>query len=579
MARAKAAGQAPAATVDGAEAAIRKQVDGRERIARSVRAVVLRPDVIRKAVSDRGATKAEPTDDPFGNLQRDGRIVEPPFDPLVLAQLVEYSSELGPCIEAMEVNCDAYGYTLRQLVGTLGEEIPEELKKEIRKERVRLRNFFRASYDDGFTALRRLMRKDLEGTGNAYWEVARNAADKIDAFYHLPSYQMRLGIQDTDLTEYEQVIPIESEDAEGVWTNQKRKAARRFRRYVQWRPGAARPAWFKEFGDPRDLDRETGEYAKPGTRLPFEKRASEIMHWRLYSSRTPYGLPRFIGNLLSIYGSRGAEEINFITFRNNNVPSMFVLVSDGILTDASVERLRKLIETQVKGSDNYSKVVILEAEGIDEPDDIRGGRAHPKIEIKPLSDQQIRDAMFIEYDKANQEKIRRSFRLPPIFTGRSEDYNRATADASTKLAERQVFGPERAAFDAVINLRLLPHLNVRYHEFRSNGPPVAATDDLVNVMGAAERSGAMTPRIGREILEEIAGREFGAIGSGLEPDTPFSLTMAREVKNVGPMTQGQVTALKRLGDVSFLEAIAMARGALEEEVRWRSDHLPMARAS
>jgi capsid portal protein len=258
---------------------------------------------------------------------------------------------------------------------------------------------------------------------------------------------------------------------------------------------------------------------------------------------------------------------------------MFVLVSDGILTDASVERLRKLIETQVKGSDNYSKVVILEAEGIDEPDDIRGGRAHPKIEIKPLSDQQIRDAMFIEYDKANQEKIRRSFRLPPIFTGRSEDYNRATADASTKLAERQVFGPERAAFDAVINLRLLPHLNVRYHEFRSNGPPVAATDDLVNVMGAAERSGAMTPRIGREILEEIAGREFGAIGSGLEPDTPFSLTMAREVKNVGPMTQGQVTALKRLGDVSFLEAIAMARGALEEEVRWRSDHLPMARAS
>jgi PBSX family phage portal protein len=515
-----------------------------------IKAIVVGP-VLKEDLTT-GATKELPEDDFLETLSSEGKIITPPFDPLVLALMPEHSTTLAQVIEAMEVNIAGFGYTLDSRIRADTPGLPENVRREMARERVRLTNFLaHCCFSDSLIAVKRRTRRDEETTGNGYWEVIRSPMTKeIDGFHHIPSYQIRLGVQDEEFTEIKRNRVELQED--GSYKIEQVDEKKRFRRYVQAKMGGLsrsfsqargmRVRWFKEFGDPRVVNNETGEVVKSGD-LPEEKQASELIHWRIYSPRTPYGLPRYVGNLITLFGDRAADEVNFITLRNNNVPSMFVLVSNGILTEPSIKRLEEAVATQINGSNNYSRMIILEAEGAYEGD----GTGIAKVDVKPLTDQQRSDQMFQEYGKNNKTKIREAYRLPPIFVGVSEDYTRATAEASRRLADEQVFAPERTADDEVWNKLIFPAMGVLYHSYRSLGPNVTDDQDLIAAMAASERVGGMTPRIAREFLADIVGRDLGQIDpSKLDPDVPLVLQLAERVKNTGPMTAGQVTAMKAI---------------------------------
>jgi PBSX family phage portal protein len=537
---------------------------------------------VQKSVVDpeRPGVSKELPEDPFTSMTSDGTIIEPPFDMLTLAMLPEHSTELGQCIEAMEVNIEAFGYRFVSRVkmeANDGDKEPpakDELQKSVQREKVFLENFFKyVSLEDSFTGIRRKTRKDVETTGNGYWEVIRNpVTKKIQGFNHIPSYQMRLAVQDEDPTEAMVPILTMKEDNSVVVENV--KTWKRFRRFVQSRAifrrnlsalNGYKMRWFKEFGDPRVWNNETGELQKDDEKLPESKHANEIIHFKLYSARSPYGLPRYIGNLLTIFGDRAAEEINYVTFKNNNVPSMAILVSNGQLTEGSIERITSFVESQIQGSDNYSKFLVVEAEGLMEGED----SGNVKMEIKPLVKDQHTDALFQAYSKNNQDKMRRAFRLPPIYVGRAEDASKANAESARKLADVQVFGPERDEFDSMVNRRILPSLGVVYHTFKTNTPNTTDNQSLVQILAGAEKTGGMTPRIARKVIEDILGIElppfpakFGDMD--FNPDLPFSLLMAEAVKNkADPAEPGQqVTALKSLN--SLLGGILGSRDALEK---------------
>jgi capsid portal protein len=132
--------------------------------------------------------------------------------------------------------------------------------------------------------------------------------------------------------------------------------------------------------------------------------------------------------------------------------------------------------------------------------------------------------MFMGYDEANRTKSRSSFRLPPIFVGQSDDYTRATADASAHMAEEQVFRPERVDFDYRLNRWLMPEIESSLHDFVSNGPNVTMNEDLIAALVSGESAGAMTPNIGRTILSDVLER---AVPQITEPwgDQPFALVL------------------------------------------------------
>ena len=165
--------------------------------------------------------------------------------------------------------------------------------------------------------------------------------------------------------------------------------------------------FFKELGDPRLISTESGN--------PWEKRrgdahaepraraATEILYFKIHSPRSAYGVPRWIGNLLGVIGSRQAEEVNFNYFENKSVPPLAILVSGGRMTDNSVNRVQDYIESNLKGKRNFHKILIIEAESGDKQNEANASRM--KLDIKPLNAAQHNDALFQNYDERNIDKV------------------------------------------------------------------------------------------------------------------------------------------------------------------------------
>jgi PBSX family phage portal protein len=534
----------------------------------------------RKAVDQVQGTKTLP-EDPFKALVTDGHIIEPPFDLLSLSMLPESSSELNQCIESMQVNIEGFGHrqNCRIKLDDNEEKIPESIKKEVKKEKTFLINFFEYATEESYVGFRKKLRKDIETTGNGYYEVIRSMTGKIQSFKHIPSYQMRLGKQDEELIEWDRPI-LELQEDNSIKIR-KIKEYKRFRKFMQSTIISRKNSvvignnyrWFKEFGDPRELNNETGEYEP----TPKNKRANEVVHIKIYSSRSPYGIPRIIGNLLSIYGDRASEEINYITFTNNNIPSMVFLCSNGQLTEDSVKRLESFVESSIQGSDNYSKFLIIEGESFE--DENTEDTGNMKIDVTSLTKDQHDDALFQNYSKNNQDKIRRSFRIPPILVGKSDDYTRTIVESARRIADEQVFAPERDEFDSFINRYIYPDMGVKYHKFKTNSPNTTDNEQLVKILAGAEKTGGMTPEIARLVLSDILSQDIvDDFPKDFPSNVPFSLTMAEAVKNqADPSEPGQqVTALKAIqGDVipdllsddPVIEYLKSVREAAEEELK------------
>jgi PBSX family phage portal protein len=468
--------------------------------------------------------------------------IDPVYDPEMLALLFEHSNSLRQNVDSMAVNVDGFGHRFDPLFDleaknidqriedamvsdrqraldetgkdSLDAEIPaaEEVKAKkveitrlMRMEKIRLTHFFEfCSPDTSFVTLRRRSRQDLEVTGNAYWEVLRNRAGQIVQFVYMPSFTMRLlplDLEPVTLKSRVRVSELSFDDVE--YTT-------RLRRYVQ--VVEARAVFFKEFGDPRLVSSHSGvifrdqaafEQAEPGMRA-----ANEVIHFKIHSPRSPYGVPRWIGNLLAVVGSRQAEEVNFTYFENKSVPPLAILVSGGRMSQSSVDRVTSYIETNVKGKRNFHKILVLEAEAAGGGDARDSNASRMKIAIQPLTGAQHNDALFSNYDERNIDKVGQSFRLPRMLRGDIRDFNRSTSESALTFAEMQVFEPERQEFDFIINRKVLSMLSVRFWRFVSLAPvmrdPVAMSEIIKNLMNA----NVLTPEEARELAGDVFNREF-----------------------------------------------------------------------
>ena len=302
------------------------------------------------------------------------------------------------------------------------EEVAERMRELVqlaRLERARLESFFDfCCFDHSFVDLRRRTRQDLEVTGNAFWEVLRDGRGEIARLVYVPSYSVRLLPLDETPVEVEDRVRVSSVSFDKVSTR------RRLRRYVQIQ-GVER-VYFKSLGDPRVVSRRTGrvfdDAGSLGDTDPTDGPATELVHFSVHSPRSPYGVPRWVGTLLAVLGSRQMEEVNYLYFENKSVPPLALLVSGGRLSEASVPRIERFIEENLKGKANFHKILILEAEGGSGTSET----TRAKIELRPLTDAQQQDALFQLYDERNIDKVGSAFRLPRLLRGESKDFNRAT---------------------------------------------------------------------------------------------------------------------------------------------------------
>jgi len=219
--------------------------------------------------------------------------------------------------------------------------------------------------------------------------------------------------------------------------------------------------------------------------------------------------------------------LNLDYLNNGTVPPLALMVS-GILAADTIEKIQQFVNDGKTGARKFNKILVVEARPATNP---MPGSAPPKAELKfeHLSDAQTKDALFIEYDKGNRDKLRGAFRLPPIYVGQSDDYTKATADESKKVAEEQIFGPERAAHDFVINRLLFPALNVKYWLYKSLAPVRDDTESIGGLLPAFASAG-MTVRECRALMQDILHRDLKLPeGAGGEEwlDMPMQIFLAQ----------------------------------------------------
>lgn len=87
--------------------------------------------------------------------------------------------------------------------------------------------------------------------------------------------------------------------------------------------------FFREFGDPRQMEATTDEY----TEQPPANPATEIVHDKIGTGH--YGIPRWIGHVPSLAGTRKAEELNWRYFDQGRHTPMAITVTGGQLTTDS----------------------------------------------------------------------------------------------------------------------------------------------------------------------------------------------------------------------------------------------------
>lgn len=445
-------------------------------------------------------------------------VLDTPYDMKGLAGVYERSNMLRQCVAAYVTNIASFGWRIIPYKegGEMNPEEEEELQSFIDY----------ANVEESLSAINSKMVEDFERYGFSFMEVIRDKADRVSLLKHAPSFKTRLLSKDT------RAIAVKNT----IYRGRRRTEVserRKFRRFVQMVNG--KKTYFKEFGDPRDMDFKTGEY---GSVAP-QALATEIIHMK-QSSEEPYGVPRWISQLPSILGSREAEEVNLRFFEDNTVPPMILTVAGGRLTQQSWQDLNEMLNRQGVGRERQNKIMLIEAvpekEGLDDKGTV-------SLQVERLTDQRQSDGLFSEYDEANQSKVRSAFRLPPVVVGLSQDITFATANVSTFVAETQVFSALRRAVDEIFNKKLVNHprgLGMKTVKLESKAQAITNPEQVVKALTALNVMGGVTPRQAIETANEslqVSLLQYPEKGvEGYEPwmDQPIQMT----IKELGAASIG-----------------------------------------
>jgi PBSX family phage portal protein len=462
-----------------------------------------------------------------------GPWIMPPYEPLNLLRVIERSSNIQPCIDAYVTNTVQTGWEIEAVVR--GQKINEG-------EKVELQSFLdHSNSEESMLAIKTKVVRDREQLGYGFLEGIRDATGSISLLRHAPALITRLcakGKEET-LVEY----TIQRGRRQTVV-----KEFRRFRRFVQCVAGKI--VYFKEWGDPRQMNRVSGAY-KGDPKYVAGEDATEILHFKLPSNE-PYGIPRWIITLPAILGSREAEETNMRYFEDNTVPPMMLTVSGGRLTAHSFNELTKAVSEQQIGKDRQNRVLIIEATG--DSDSLDGKGTPVQLKVEKLTDTRQSDGLFSAYDKDNAAKVRQAWRLPAGVIGNSTEQNYANAQIAIFTADSQVFGPARCEIDEILNKAIVwsdRGLGLRSCKLVSRIPAISSPETTIKSLTALNVMGAVTPRSAQMIANKILQMEIpdfpqkGEDGYEAWMDEPIQLAKAASApENTHDEQAGKTQAIK-----------------------------------
>jgi PBSX family phage portal protein len=367
----------------------------------------------------------------------------------------------------MEVNIDGTGFDVVGLEE--GEDPdPEEEKK--------LKALFKEPYPNtSFIDIRRKLRRQKESIGYAFLEVLRNVAGEIVGFRNVETHNVRMVKLDTPIL-VKKVVERDGKEVElQMWDRERRFAQRVALKTL---------VYYKEFGASRDVDRNDGKWGNPddkASQISDQNKGTELLMFGVNPDViTPYFVPRWINQMPSVVGSRKAEEQNLQFLDSGGMPPAIIFVQGGTLAKDASDQLRLYLSGD---NQNKYRAVVVEAQSSSGSMDSAG---NVQVRVERFGAEKANDAMFMAYDERTEEHVRVGFRLPPLFLGKPNDYNFATAQTAYMVAEAQVFQPERDAFDEVINKTIVKAMGIKTAKIKSRPITLHDIDNQMSMLGIAK---------------------------------------------------------------------------------------------
>ncbi|MCT15434.1 phage portal protein [Listeria monocytogenes] len=483
----------------------------------------------------------------------DSQVIRPPYNLEELSKITENSTVLQQCIDAYTTNLFGFGIDAESRLDLNSKDMTPEKKAKAESETKRLQEFIRyANLDEGTETVFQNIIEDQEKTGNGYIEVLRDGKGQPVELVHCDSQYMRV-CKKTEPVEVGYTIKEKGEPV-NILRN------KRFRKFVQIID--EKKVWFKEYGDPRIMDSTNGNYVEESELESKEFRdATEIIHFKIGTSA--YGVPRWIGNVVSLYGARKAEELNLLYFVNGRHVPAAVVVQGGLLDEDAYNNLEEYMKG-VSGTENAYQFLVLEVQG-EEITNANGDKnlSDVKVEIKSLADMIQKDAMFLEYDATHRKKMRSSFRLPPIYTGEADEYNKATAETARKTTEEQVFQPMRRKLARKINGAFLEALDISEAKLVLKSPDLTDIASISNAIYPFISAASVIPNDLRPMLEKLLNRKLDELPE--EYNKPISILLAEMQGQSNEHTVSEPkTVQKSLSEYDNVLVMKQMRDLLQE---------------
>lgn len=436
-------------------------------------------------------------------------IIEPPYEAKDLLRIVEESDIIPQLIDTMAVNIAKFGYGIRYREDFDYNKAEKSIQDEANKEWDKLNRIFKyVNLTQDFSKdLIYKMCKDRESLGYGALEILRNGKGEVAGIEYFRSCNLRMVKNENALCMVKQWIKDENGEYEQL------DIPHKFKKFIQYVDN--KKVYFKEFGDPRVMSKKTGEYRDD---LDGSEHATEIAYFPIHCAYSEYGIPRWIGTLVNAQGNRLAELTNYNYFLNGRRIDKAIIVENGELTQSSIDT----IEGKKGIVDNPNKMMVLEAMPTEETTVMDEKKLGVKVRVENLTDTNNGDALFQTYSNNNRLKIRDSFRIPPIYTGASTDYNKATSDTARQLAEEQIFMPERAAIASTFNTIVSNEQGFKYCEIYFKGPNISDIEKLAKALEPFITAGTVTPNMLIDALSSVLGKDIEPLPDEIG-NKPFEL--------------------------------------------------------
>jgi PBSX family phage portal protein len=372
---------------------------------------------VRQEILEQYAIKSKVIDDGFTKFYGPANLIEPSYDPYMLASLIEQNVYHARAVQTKAGDIVGNGWEILPL---------SQNALDINKQTI-------IDMINGFTVdlMTTLKNEEIDyhSIGYGALEISHKE-DGTPDLRHIPSIYFRIGLSKTKAM---QVI-------------------------------ANLRVFFKRYGlEDIEINSETGEQL---VELIEDKIATSFMYWSKYSPRDNYyGMADIIPAMGAITGSVALRDYNIAFFDNYGVPSYAVYITghynpgpvgeDG-LTD--IERIIEAKFQEIQANPHAPMILGIPSGGRD---------SNVEIKFERLSVEQ-KEASFRLYRVDNRDEILAAHGVPPYRLGIAEvgALGGTTARESTEIYKRSIVEPRQSELEAFMNLLIRTELGIEDWEFK-----------------------------------------------------------------------------------------------------------------